>query len=62
LRTVSDAFLYYEEVEDNRLLGINENVYEPLAAHKRTRWAADHIPLYDPKVFERYPGGVIVKR
>jgi hypothetical protein len=56
----SDAFFYYENVEENRLLGINENMYEGLAAYERTRRVADHIvPLYDPRVFERYPGGVV---
>lgn len=56
----SDAFFYYENVEDNRVLGINENMYEGLACYERTRRVADHIvPLYDPKVFDRYPGGVI---
>jgi len=56
----SDAFFYYENVEDGRPLGIGENMYEGIACYERTRAAADHIvPLYDPRVFERYPGGVI---
>ncbi|MEH1122937.1 hypothetical protein [Micromonospora sp. CPCC 206061] len=56
----SDAFFYYENVEDGRMLGINENMYEGLACYERTRRVADHIvPLYDPKVFDRYPDGVI---
>lgn len=56
----SDAFFYYENVEDNRLLGINESMYEALACYERTRRVAAHIvPLYDPKVFDRYPDGVV---
>jgi glyoxylase-like metal-dependent hydrolase (beta-lactamase superfamily II) len=56
----SDAFFRYENVEDNRMLGITENMYEALTAYERTRRVADHIvPLYDPRVFERYPGGRI---
>jgi hypothetical protein len=56
----SDAFFHYENVEDNRVLGINENMYEALACYERTRRVADHIvPLYDPKVFDRYPDGVV---
>jgi hypothetical protein len=56
----SDAFFHYENVEDDRLLGINENMYEALACYERTRRVADHIvPLYDPKVFDRYPDGVV---
>lgn len=59
----SDAFFYYENVEDNRLLGINESMYEGLACYERTRRVADHIiPLYDPKVFDRYPDGVVAPR
>lgn len=58
----SDSFFYYENVEDDRLLGINENMYEGIACYERTRRVADHIvPLYDPKVFDRYPGGVVAK-
>ena len=56
---VSDAFFYYENVEQNRLLGINENMYEALTAYERARKADHRVPLYDPKVFDRYPGGVI---
>jgi hypothetical protein len=56
----SDAFFYYENVEEGRPLGISENMYEGLAAYERTRAVADHIvPLYDPSVFDRYPDGVI---
>jgi hypothetical protein len=59
----SDAFFYYENVEDGRLLGINESMYEAIACYARTRKVADHIiPLYDPKVFDRYPDGVVAPR
>ncbi len=59
---VSDSFFYYENVEDNRILGINENMYEALTAYDRARRTANHlVPLYDPKVFERYPNGVVAK-
>lgn len=57
---VSDSFFYYENVEEGRLLGINENMYEALRCNERVLGSAKHIvPLYDPKVFQRYPGGVI---
>jgi len=59
---ISDAFFYYENVEENRVLGINENMYEALAAYQRARRAAHRLPLYDPKVFERYKSGVIAER
>lgn len=59
---ISDSFFYYENVEDGRLLGINENMYEALAANERALRVAKHlVPLYDPKVFSRYPGGIVVK-
>ena len=57
---ISDCFFYYENVEDNRILGITENMYEALTAYDRARRvAARLVPLYDPKVFDRYPDGVI---
>lgn len=57
---ISDSFFYYENIEDNRLLGLNENMYEARDTNRRVRKVAQHIvPLYDPKVFERYPNGII---
>lgn len=57
---LSDAFFHYGNVEDGRLLGINESMYEALATNERARRVADHlVPLYDPAVFDRYPGGVV---
>lgn len=57
---ISDSFFYYDNVEDGRLLGINENMYEALRTNARVLETAKHIvPLYDPKVFDRYPGGVV---
>ncbi|CAN5494803.1 hypothetical protein BH10ACT3_BH10ACT3_01930 [soil metagenome] len=57
---VSDSFFYYENVEDGRLLGLNESMYEALACNERVLRTADHIvPIHDPKVFDRYPGGVV---
>lgn len=57
---ISDSFFYFDNVEDNRPLGISENLYETAATYERVRrTAARLVPLYDPKVFERYPGGVV---
>jgi glyoxylase-like metal-dependent hydrolase (beta-lactamase superfamily II) len=54
----SDSFFRYENVEQNRPLGINESMEEVLVAYDRIRREADLlIPLYDPRVFERYAGG-----
>ena len=41
-------------------LGIGESLAEGAAAYRRIRKEAAHfIPLYDPEVLERYPGGEI---
>jgi glyoxylase-like metal-dependent hydrolase (beta-lactamase superfamily II) len=59
---ISDSFFYYENVEDGKILGINENMYEALRTNERVLATAAHIvPLYDPKVFERYPGGIVAQ-
>jgi glyoxylase-like metal-dependent hydrolase (beta-lactamase superfamily II) len=57
---ISDSFFHYENVEEGRILGITENMYEAMAAYDRARDVADHlVPLYDPKVFDRYPDGIV---
>jgi hypothetical protein len=58
---ISDSFFVYENVEsDLHPLGLNESFEETLATNARVRATASHIvPLYDHRVFERYPGGVI---
>lgn len=57
---ISDSFFYYENVEDGRLLGLCEDMYEALDCNRRVLRTADHlVPIHDPKVFDRYPGGVI---
>jgi hypothetical protein len=54
----SDAFFRYENVEQNRPIGINESMEEAMVAYDRIRREADIlIPLYDPRVFDRHPGG-----
>ena len=57
---ISDSFFYYENVEDGMLLGLCENMYEALACNERVLATAQHIvPIHDPKVFDRYPDGMI---
>jgi hypothetical protein len=57
---ISDSFFYYENVEEDALLGLCENMYEALACNERVRkTAASLVPIHDPKVFQRYPGGII---
>lgn len=57
---ISDSYFYVDNVERNHPIGINENMYEALQAYERVRRTADIVlPLYDPKSFERYPGGIV---
>jgi hypothetical protein len=57
---MSDSFFVYENVEDAVPLGLNESFEEMFATNARVLRTARHlIPLYDPRVFERYPGGIV---
>lgn len=57
---LSDCFFMYGNIERPHPLGINENLYECLAAYQRIQRGADIIvPLYEPAVFDRHPGGII---
>lgn len=55
---ISDSFFVLDNVEKNIPIGINENMYEAIAAYERVRRTADVIvPLYDPRNLERFAGG-----
>jgi hypothetical protein len=57
---ISDSFFYYENVEDGKLLGLCENMYEALDCNARVLRTARHIvPIHDPRVADRYRDGVI---
>ena len=57
---VSDAYFYVENVDQRHPIGINENMYEALACYERVAaTAAAVVPLYDPKNFDRFDGGVV---
>jgi len=58
---ISDSFFVYENVEtDLAPLGLNESFEEMFTINDRVRRTAQHIvPLYDHRVSERYPGGII---
>ena len=57
---VSDAFFKYGNVEDDHYLGVGESYFEAMDTYARVRKEADIIiPLYDPEVFERFPGGKV---
>lgn len=56
----SDCFFRYENIIENRILGINESMYEALAAYERIRQTADIlVPMYDLRVLQDHPGGRI---
>ena len=57
---ISDAFFVYENLDGDRPLGLNESFEETFRTYERVRRTADHvIPLYDGKVFDRYPDGIV---
>jgi glyoxylase-like metal-dependent hydrolase (beta-lactamase superfamily II) len=57
---ISDCAFHYANVEENRPLGIAESIIEAHAAYADIRRRADaFVPLYDPLVQERFPGGII---
>lgn len=56
---ITDAFFTLENLRRNRPIGICENIYEAMEAHKRAQTADIILPLYDPENFDRFPGGKI---
>jgi hypothetical protein len=58
---ISDCFFKYPNLEQNIPLGVQESMQECMLAYARIRKeAAVVVPLYDPEVLDRYPGGKIV--
>jgi len=57
---LGDCFFTYDNLEKNIPIGWAENHHEIYAAYARVREQADiALPLYDPEVLKRFPGGVI---
>lgn len=57
----SDCCFKYRNVEQNIPLGIQESMEETLRAYDRFRKEADILlPMYDPEVMVRHPGGKVV--
>ncbi|MEX1031215.1 MAG: hypothetical protein WDZ91_14400 [Paenibacillaceae bacterium] len=58
----SDVMFYYENIENDHPIGIMESLEECRDSYARIRKEGDIcIPLYDPKVLERHPGGIVVQ-
>ncbi len=57
---ISDCFFKYPNIEEDIVLGVTESVAECKRSYARIRRDADiTIPLYDPAVLDRFPGGII---
>jgi glyoxylase-like metal-dependent hydrolase (beta-lactamase superfamily II) len=57
---LGDCFFTYDNLEKNVPIGWAENLNEIYAAYARVRAEADiAVPLYDPEVLKRFPGGII---
>jgi glyoxylase-like metal-dependent hydrolase (beta-lactamase superfamily II) len=57
---VSDSFFKYGNIEKSHPLGLSESLDECYETYARIRREADIVlPLYDPEVMTRYPGGLI---
>jgi glyoxylase-like metal-dependent hydrolase (beta-lactamase superfamily II) len=54
---VSDAAFHYGNVEKPHPLGIGESLEECHFEYERFRRADVFLPLYDPEVLDRHPGG-----
>jgi hypothetical protein len=60
LAILSDCAFHFANVEELRPLGIAESIIEAHCVYRDIRARARHfIPLYEPKIHERYPGGIV---
>jgi hypothetical protein len=58
LVTFTDVVFYYENVEEDRPLGIQESMEECRVAYERIRRSgARVVSAYDPRTLARFPGG-----
>ncbi|MFA5057870.1 MAG: hypothetical protein WC485_07125 [Opitutaceae bacterium] len=57
---LSDCAFHFANVEEGRPLGIAESIIEAHAAYDDIRRRTRHfIPLYEPQIHQRYPGGIV---
>ena len=57
---LSDCFFRYRNVEANHPIGIMESYEECVTAYEKARTLGElQVPLYDPEVLQRHPGGKI---
>jgi hypothetical protein len=57
---ITDSFFKYGNIEKGRYLGVMESMMEADGTWARIRKEADIVAsIYDPEVFQRYPGGIL---
>jgi hypothetical protein len=57
---LSDCAFHFANVEELRPLGIAESIIEAHQVYRDIRARAQHfVPLYEPRLRERYPDGII---
>ena len=57
---ITDSFFKYRNIEEHVYLGVQESLLEAASTWERLRREGDVlVPIYDPLVFDRFPGGVI---
>ena len=56
----SDAFFTFANIEEMKPIGYCQDLRQCLRSYRRIAREADLLlPMYDPALFQRYPGGVI---
>ena len=56
----SDCFFKFRNIEENIPIGAVENIEEGYHTYQKIRRMAKLlIPMFDPELFNRYPGGII---
>jgi glyoxylase-like metal-dependent hydrolase (beta-lactamase superfamily II) len=57
---ITDSFFKYRNIEEWVYLGVQESLLEATSTWERLKKEGDIlVPIYDPAVFQRFPGGVI---
>ncbi len=57
---ITDCFFKYPNIEQGKYLGVQESLLEAAVTWERLRREGDIlVPIYDPEVFQRFPGGRI---
>ncbi|MGA7765302.1 MAG: hypothetical protein WCA27_03660 [Candidatus Sulfotelmatobacter sp.] len=56
----SDCFFKFRNIEENIPIGAVENIDEAYHSYQRIRREATLVvPMFDPEIFQRFPGGIV---